>query len=175
MSITDKLYSTLGPAARVVAVVSAMARRDDAEATRLMDTAPLATYKAHDLEFWRLLHCAERMALHAALFIEQDAVLYVSRLGMLTALLHQDGYELDQGQTLLDAMDERKAFIAASWAAYATTCEQIGIEPLELLASVGVALSPVAKMLTAQDVEPDSELLGSASELMRQLSGKLQP
>ena len=115
------------------------------------------------------------MALHAALFIEQDAVLYVSRLGMLTALLHQDGYELDQGQTLLDAMDERKAFIAASWAAYATTCEQIGIEPLELLASVGVALSPVAKMLTAQDVEPDSELLGSASELMRQLSGKLQP
>ena len=113
------------------------------------------------------------MALHAALFIEQDAVLYVSRLGMLTALLHQSGYEINEAETMMDAMREAKESIAASWTAYATTCASIGIEPLELLASVGLALSPVAKMLTAQDVEPDSELLGSASELMRQLSGRI--
>ncbi|SCC92432.1 hypothetical protein THIX_20482 [Thiomonas sp. X19] len=174
MSINDKLYSTLGPAARVVAVVSAMSRRDDAETTRLMDTAPMATYKAHDLEFWRFLHCAERMALHTALFIEPAVTLYVSRLASLGILVHQDGgaFDVEAAERLVEAANEAVANIKAYWTAYTTTCADIGLEPVELLASVGAALSPTAKMLTGKDVEPEPELFASASALMRQLAGR---
>lgn len=170
--MTDKLYSTLGPAARVVAVVSAMARRDDPETTRLMDTAPLATYRAHDLEFWRLLHCAERMALYTLILIEQEATRYVAGLG---ALVHMtSGEECDP--EAFDRLSERIAEISASakayWVAYTAECDEIGIDPHDLLRGMGTELSPHARVLTQKDVELDTELLESATTLMRQLSGR---
>jgi len=173
MTVTDKLYSTLAPSARVVAVASAMARRDDAETTRLLDTAPLATYKAHDLEFWRLLHGAHRMALHAALLIEQDALLYVAGLGVLTGLLRQIDGDIEEAERLMDGMNDAVVSAKSYWQAYTATCAEIGLEPLELLAAMGVELSSVARMLlTEKEGEPDPELLASASEMMRILAGR---
>lgn len=174
MTVTDKMYSSLGPAARVVAVVSAMARRDDPETTRLMDTAPMATYKAHDLEFWRLLHGAERMALHTALFIEPEVIRYVAHLGMLVHLTSGDGCAPEEFDSLAERISEISASIKAYWLAYSTTCADIGLDPDELLRGVGAELSGQARILTSKEVEPDAELLASASALLRQLSGRLQ-
>ena len=171
--MTDKMYSTLGPAGRVVAVVSAMARRDDPETTRLLGTAPLATYKAHDLEFWRLLHGAERMALHTALFIEPEVIRYVAHLGMLVHMTSGDGCDPEAFDRLTERIAEISASIKAYWLAYSTTCASIGIDPDELLRGVGAELSDHARVLTAKDVEPDPELLASATSLMRQLSGRV--
>lgn len=172
MSINDKLYSTLGPAQRVVAVVSAMARRDDPETTRLMDTAPVSRYQAQDLEFWRRLRCAERMGMHALVMIEQEATTYLHRLAAMGILVHQPDFDLDMAHRLEALLTEAVASIKAYWLAYATTCADIGLEPVELLASMGVALSPAARMLTEKETEPDAELLASASALMQQLSGR---
>ena len=171
MTVTDKLYSTLAPAARVGAVVAAMSRRDDPETTRLMDTAPMATYKAHDLEFWRLLHCAERMALHTALLIEPEVIRYVAHLGMFVHLTNGDQCDPDEFDRLAERLAEISAIIKAYWIAYAETCASIGIDPDELLRGVGAELSSHARVLTAKDVEPDPELLASATDLMRQLAG----
>jgi hypothetical protein len=170
--MNDKAYSALGPAARVVAVVSAMARRDDPETTRLMQTAPLATYKAHDLEFWRLLHCAERMALHTALLIEPEVIRYVAHLGTLVHMTSGEGCDPEEFDRKYRAITEISASIKAYWLAYATTCASIGIDPDELLRGVGAELSDHARVLTAKDVEPDPELLASATALMRQLAGR---
>ena len=172
MTVTDKLYSSLGPAQRVVAVVSAMARRDDPETTRLMDTAPMASYKAHDLEFWRLLHCAERMALHTALFIEPEVIRYVAHLGMLVHLTSGDGCDPGEFDRLTERVAEISASIKAYWLAYTATCADVGIDPDELLRGVGAELSDHARILTRKDVEPDPELLASATALMQQLSGR---
>ncbi|MDE2174817.1 MAG: hypothetical protein KGJ54_05985 [Betaproteobacteria bacterium] len=172
MTVTDKLYSTLGPAARVVAVVSAMARRDDPETTRLMQTAPLATYRAHDLEFWRLLHCAERMALHAALLIEPEVIRYVAHLGILVHMTSGDECGPEEFDRLTESIAEISASIRAYWLAYSDACADIGIDPDELLRGVGAELSDHARVLIAKDVEPDPELLASATDLMRQLAGR---
>ena len=172
MTVTDKMYSALAPAGRVVAVVSAMARRDDAETTRLMNTAPLATYKAHDLEFWRLLHGAERMALHTALFIEPEVIRYVAHLGVLAHMTSGDGCDPEAFDRLTERVAEISASIKAYWLAYSTTCASIGIDPDELLRGVGAELSDHARILTRKEVEPDAELLASATDLMRQLSGR---
>ena len=172
MTVTDKLYSALGPAARVVAVVSAMARRDDPETTRLMQTAPLATYKAHDLEFWRLLHCAERMALHTALLIEPEVIRYVAHLGILVHMASGEGCDPDEFDRLTERLTEISASIKAYWLAYSDACASIGIDPDELLRGVGVELSSHARVLTAKDAEPDPALLASANDLMRQLAGR---
>ncbi len=75
---------------------------------------------------------------------------------------------------LTESITEISASIRAYWLAYATTCADIGLDPDELLRGVGVELSSHARVLTAKDTEPDPELLASASELMRQLSGRLQ-
>ena len=172
MTVTDKLYSTLGPAARVVAVVSAMARRDDPETTRLMQTAPLATYKAHDLEFWRLLHGAERLALHTALLIEPEVIRYVAHLGILVHMASGEGCDPDEFDRLTERLTEISASIKAYWLAYSDACASIGIDPDELLRGVGVELSSHARVLTAKDAEPDPELLASSTALMRQLAGR---
>lgn len=172
MTVTDKLYSALGPAARVVAVVSAMARRDNPETTRLMDTAPLATYRAHDLEFWRLLHSAERMALHTALFIEPEVIRYVAHLGTLVHMTSGEGCDPEAFDRLTERLKEISASVRAYWLAYSTTCASIGIDPDELLRGVGVELSSHARVLATKDTEPDPALLASASDLMRQLSGR---
>ena len=171
MTVTDKLYSTLAPAARVVAVASALARRDDAEASRLIDTAPLATYKAPDLEFWRLMHCAERMALHTALLIEPEVIRYVAHLGTLLHLTSGDDCDRDSFERMIERIAEINATVKAYWMAYAATCASIGLDPDELLRGVGAELSPHARVLTAKNVEADPELLASATELMRQLAG----
>ena len=174
MTVTDKLYSALAPAARVVAVVSAMARRDDPETTRLMQTAPLATYKAHDLEFWRLLHCAERMALHTALLIEPETMRYTAALGALIHCASSDNeFTPDEAETLLQTIARIGASIRGYWLAFTTTCAGIGLDPDELLRGVGAELSDHARTLTRKEVEPDAELLASAADLMRQLSGCL--
>ena len=172
MSITDKLYSTLGPAARVVAVVSAMARRDDAEATRLMDTAPQATYKAHDLEFWRLLHCAERMGLHTALFIEPEAARYMAALGMLVYMVKTDDADIQEVDGLIESLERIAAHVKSYWTAYTKTCADIGIDPDELLRGVGAELSEYARVLVNKTADPAPELLESATDLMRQLAGR---
>jgi hypothetical protein len=172
MTMTDKLYSTLGPAARVVAVVSALARRDDPETTRLMDTAPMATYRAHDLEFRRLLNCTERMALHAALFIEPEVMRYVAHLGVLVHLTSGEGCDPDEFDRMTALIEDVGASIKAYWTAYADTCARIGVDPDELLRGVGAELSDHARILTRKAVAPDAELLASATDLMRQLSGR---
>ncbi len=172
MTVTDKMYSALAPDARVVAVIAAMARRDDAETTRLMDTAPLATYRAHDLEFWRLLHCTERMALHAALFIEPEVMRYVAHLGILVHLTSGDDCDPDKFDRVVEGIDEISAAVRAYWLTFTDTCAGISIDPDELLRGVGAELSDHARILTRKDVEPDAELLASASALMRQLSGR---
>ncbi|MBW4046998.1 MAG: hypothetical protein HIU89_03430 [Proteobacteria bacterium] len=172
MTMTDKLYSTLGPASRVVAVVSALARRDDSETARLMDTAPMATYRAHDLEFWRLMHCTERMALRTALLLEPEVIRYVAHLDMLDHLTSGDGCNPDEFDRLTECIAEISASIKAYWMAYADTCGSIGLDPDELLRGVGVDLSPHARILTRKEIAPDAELLASATDLMRQLAGR---
>ena len=174
MTVTDKMYSALASDARVVAVIAAMARRDDAETTRLMDTAPLASYRAHDLEFWRLLHCAERMALHTALLIEPETMRYTAALGALIhfARAEEGEFTPDEAESLLQSIAKIGARIKAYWLAYTTTCADIGLDPDELLRGVGAELSDHASILTRKEVGPDAELLASATDLMRQLSGR---
>jgi hypothetical protein len=171
-TLNDKLYSVLTPHQRVVAMFAALARRDDAEATRLGDTAPVYSYRAHDLEFRRLLNCAERMALHAVLFVETEVVRYVAHLGMLVHMTSGDGCDPDEFDRLTERIEEIRASIRAYWLAYADTCASIGLDPDELLRGVGAELSSHARVLTRKDVEPDAELLASASDLMRQLAGR---
>ncbi|WP_156030154.1 hypothetical protein [Thiomonas sp. FB-Cd] len=169
--LTDKMYSTLTPQQRVVAMIAALGRRDEAEADRLGDTAPVHTYRAHDLEFRRLLNCAERMALHAALLIEPEVIRYVAHLGLLVHMTTGDECDPDEFDRLTERIEEVAASIKAYWIAYADACASIGLDPDELLRGVGAELSSHARVLTAKDVEPDPELLTSASDLMRQLAG----
>ena len=170
--LTDKLYSALTPSQRVAAMIAALGRRDEAEAERLGDTAPVHTYRAHDLEFRRLLNCAERMALHAALLIEPEVIRYVAHLGMLVHLTSGDGCDPDEFDRLAERIEEIATSIKAYWIAYADTCASIGIDPDELLRGVGAELSDHARILTRKEVEPDPELLESARTLMHQLAGR---
>ena len=170
--LTDKLYSALTPSQRVAAMVAALARRDDAEAERLGDTAPVHTYRAHDLEFRRLLNCAERMALHAALLIEPEVIRYVAHLGMLVHLTSGDGCDPDEFDRLAERIAEITAAVRSYWIAYADACASIGIDPDELLRGVGAELSEHSRVLTRKEVEPDPELFASATDLMRQLAGR---
>lgn len=171
-TINDRMYETLTPQQRVVAMIAALARRDDAEADRLGDTAPVHTYRAHDLEFRRLLSCAERMALHAALLIEPEVIRYAAHLGMLVHLTSDDECDPDEFDRLTARIEEVSGCIRAYWLAYAAACADIGIDPDDLLRGVGAGLSGHARILTRKEVEPDPELLESATELMRQLAGR---
>nr|WP_288121121.1 hypothetical protein [Thiomonas sp.] len=171
-TIDDRLYSTLTPPQRVAAMVATLARRDDAEAQRLGDTAPVYAYRAHDLEFRRLLSCAERMALHAALLIEPEVIRYVAHLGVLVHMTSGEDCDPDEFDRLAERIAEIKAAVRAYWLAYADACAEIGIDPDELLRGVGADLSDHARILTRKEVEPDPELLESATELMRQLAGR---
>ena len=170
--LTDKLYSTLTAQQRVAAVVSAMSRRDDPETTRLMETAPIATYKAHDLEFWRLLHCAERMALHAALFIEPETARYLAALGMLVYMVKTDDADPQEVDGLIESLGRIAAQVKAYWTAYAKTCADIGMDPDELLRGVGAELSDWARMMVNKNADPEPDVLESATDLMRQLAGR---
>lgn len=170
--LTDKLYATLTPSQRVAAMVAALARRDDAEAERLGDTAPVYSYRAHDLEFRRLLNCAERMALHMALLIEQEVIRYVVYLGVLVHDSRDGDCEHIAPDRLTERVTEISAAVKAYWTAYSNTCASLGIDPDELLRSVGVDLSAHARILTRKAIEPDPDLLESASTLMHQLAGR---
>ncbi len=171
-TINDRLYSTLTPQQRVVAMFAALARRDEAECTRLGDTAPVYSYRAHDLEFRRLLNCTERMALHTALLIEPEVIRYVAHLGMLVHLTSGDDCDPEQAEQIIARIEEISASIKSYWLAYSDTCAGIGIDPDELLRGVGAELSDHARILTRKDAEPNAELLASASNLMRQLAGR---
>jgi hypothetical protein len=171
-TINDRLYSTLTPQQRVVAMFAALARRDESECTRLGDTAPVHSYRAHDLEFRRLLNCTERMALHTALLIEPEVVRYVAHLGMLVYLTSDDDADPDKCERVVERIAEISGAIRTYWLAYSGACADIGIDPDELLRGVGAELSDHARVLTRKDVEPDAELLASSTDLMRQLSGR---
>ncbi len=173
MTVTDKLLATLTAEQRVSAVFSAMARHDGAETARLMDTAPLATYKARDLEFWRLLHCAERMALHTALLIETEATHYAVVVGsFVQAVTRKDGCDPDEFDRLDARITEILGSAKAYWLAYAETCASIGLDPDELLQGAGVELTPHARLVIGKDVQPEPELLESARVLMQTLAGR---
>ena len=172
MNLSDKLYATLTPSQRVAAMVAALARRDDSEAERLGDTAPVHTYRAHDLEFRRLLNCAERMALHTALLIEPEVIHYIVYLGVLVHMTSRDDFDPAEFDRLTERIAEISTAVRAYWTAYAETCASLSIDPDELLRGVGADLSAHARMLTRKEVEPDPELLESARTLMHQLAGR---
>ncbi len=111
------------------------------------------------------------MALHAALLIEPEVIRYVAHLGMLVHMTSGDGCNPDAFERVVERIAEISASIKAYWMAYADTCASIGLDPDELMRGVGAELSPHARVLTAKDVEPDTELLARATELMRQLAG----
>lgn len=129
-------------------------------------------YKAHDLEFWRLLHCAERMALRTALFIEPEAVRYAAALGMLVYMVKTEDADIEQVEGLIESLERIAASIAAYWLAYTTACADIVLDPDELLRGVGAELSEYARVLVNKNADPAPALLESATDLMRQLSGR---
>ncbi|SCC95423.1 hypothetical protein THIX_90192 [Thiomonas sp. X19] len=173
MNLHEKLYSTLTPQQRAVAMFAALARRDDAECDRLNESAPVYTYRAHDLEFRRLLTSSTFMALHTALFIEPEVARYLGCLASMAMLGLDDDVDVDEFNAVQDRFKRIGASVKAYWLAYAETCAGMGIDPDELLRGIGVELSEHARALIGKDVEPDPVLLASASELMGQLAGSV--
>lgn len=99
---------------------------------------------------------------------------YTAALGALIhfASAENDEFTPDEAENLLQSIARTGAGIRAYWLAFTTTCADIGLDPDELLRGVGAELSDHARILTRKEVEPDAELLASATDLMRQLSGR---
>ena len=86
-SVTDKTYRTLSPKERLRAVVSACARNDFTEASRLVDTCPQKKYRMPDADFGyplrALMNIAQSHELH----------LYRCALGVTLGTLMADCFE----------------------------------------------------------------------------------
>ena len=140
--ISDRLLSNLNPAQRCSAIFSALCREDFTEAERLADTAPTGTYVAAD--FFETFTRAMMVAALARGDIEQQvAGEWANRCFWATCL-----HDKDRDDNTLDAFWTAASYhrtrARSLWAAYAQTVSAAGMEPGEVMQSMG-GLSKLAQ------------------------------
>ncbi|MBU2761250.1 hypothetical protein [Acidithiobacillus sulfurivorans] len=140
--ISDHLLSNLNPAQRCSVIFSALCREDFTEANRLADTAPTAIYTAGD--FYNPFTRAMLTAALARGDIEQaTAQVWANRCFWATRL-HSEGIDDPSLDVFWSAATESRDRARSLWSAFAEAVTDAGMEPGEVMASMG-GLSKLAQ------------------------------
>ena len=170
MRLTDKAYQSISPHQRAAVTVAAMARADNAEATRLWNTAPRLTGWMADPQFTSLIRAFERMALRVALNIEQDAGVSLLCFAMVErGLNHAEEFTDDELGKLQARGKAARGSAAATWQAFSEVCQRYGIEPADTLDVFGASLSSHARDMLSD--EPTPPILEAMRELLAAILG----
>ncbi|MHB8247980.1 MAG: hypothetical protein ACYDB0_02015 [Acidithiobacillus sp.] len=156
-TIPDSLLANLTPMQRCGVIFSALSREDFAEANRLADTAPTGTYTAGD--FYAPFTRAMMVAALARGDIEREASSEWANRCFWATVLHQgrDDEKLDAFWT---AGSYHQTRAGSLWAAYAQAVTDAGLDPGEVMRSMG-GLSKLAQesVDASTEAEPDPDAM----------------
>ena len=140
--IPDRLLANLNPMQRCSVIFSALGRGDTTEASRLADTAPTATYTAGDFynEFTRMMMVS---GLARGDIEHQAGEEWHSRC-MWVALEHKGGIDEEKLDALWAAGTLYQTRTGSLWKAYAQVMADAGLDPGEVMRSMG-GLSKLAQ------------------------------
>ena len=148
MQIKPIIYQNLTAQQRVIAVIEAFARKDNAEVDRLIDSCPKKTYQLNDWAFSRGLQKLMHMTLHVECMLYRKAMVV-----MLALMAEQD--------ELIDPMLQS---ISDTQAAWKETLETIGISPETVQKASGTEplfLELMAELMPEPDPENVAKLAAS--------------
>lgn len=162
-SLSDSLLSNLTPAQRCSVIFSALSREDHTEAHRLADTAPTAIYAAGD--FYNPFTRAMLTAALARGDIEQATAQEWANRCFWVTKLHSEGIDDPSLDTFWSAATESRDRARSLWSAFAEAVTDAGMEPAEVMASMG-GLSKLAQGVVDDervDADPDALELYTAT------------
>ncbi|WP_437560200.1 hypothetical protein [Acidithiobacillus sulfuriphilus] len=137
-------------------IFSALSREDFEEANRLADTAPTGTYTAGD--FYNPFTRAMLVAALARGDIEQQAGEEWQARCFWATMLHDEGKDDETLDAFWTAASYHRTRAGSLWAAYAQAVTDAGIDPAEVMQSMG-GLSKLAQesVDACTEAEPDAD------------------
>lgn len=138
-ALADKVYATLTPTQRASAFVSALARKDFTESRRLKETAPVYSYRTHDLMFFHamdrglVLATIAGSAMERAMITGLSALLAVGQEVIADLQAPNIPYDGKPGDAMIALYIACERTIRMTWAAYAEAATLAGFDPQELL------------------------------------------
>ncbi len=160
--ISDSLLGNLTPAQRCSVIFSALSREDHNEASRLADTAPTGIYTAGD--FFQMFTRAMLTAALARGDIEQATAQEWANRCFWVTKLHSEGADSPSLDIFWSAATESRNRARSLWSAFAEVVTDAGMEPGEVMASMG-GLSKLAQGVVDDegvDADPDALALYTA-------------
>lgn len=151
-AVADRLLENLNPAQRCSVIFSALSREDFEEASRLADTAPTGIYKAGD--FYNQFTRAMMVASLARGDIEQQTAEEWANRCFWVTQLHR-GQDEAVMEAFWNAAICHQSRAGSLWAAYAQAVTDAGMNPGEVMQSIG-GLSKLAQgsLDDGTEVEP---------------------
>lgn len=164
-ALSDSLLSNLTAPQRCSVIFSALGREDFSEANRLADTAPTAIYAAGD--FYNPFTRAMLTAAVARGDIEQaTAQVWANRCFWVTKL-HSEGIDDPSLDIFWSAATESGDRARSLWSAFAEAVTDAGMEPGEVMASMG-GLSKLAQgVVDDERVDADPDALELYTAMMK--------
>ena len=165
-NLSDSALSNLNPAQRCSVIFSALSREDFPEANRMADTAPTKAYVAAD--FFETFTRAMMVAALARGDIEQQAGEEWQARCFWATCLHNK----DRDEATLDAFWTAAGYhrtrARSLWAAYAQVMTDAGMDPGEVMRSMG-ALSKLAQdsVDACTEAEPDPEAVALYAAMLK--------
>jgi hypothetical protein len=150
MALADAVYKGLRPQERVRATVAAMARGDEDEQRRLMDTCPHKAYTMADARFvWPLKGLAAMSAAHHALRLQLMAN-FVGSL-FVGAAVKPESEGFVASQETADTLHETTVSVfKAREEAWSAFCAHVGIGTADAAAMVGRGFGQSCMEITAE-------------------------
>ena len=165
-TIPDSLLANLTPMQRCGVIFSALSREDFAEANRLADTAPTGTYTAGD--FYAPFTRAMMVAALARGDIEQQAASEWANRCFWATMLHNEDRDDEKLDAFWRAASYRRTRAGSLWAAYAQVVTDAGLDPGEVMRSMG-GLSKLAQesVDASTEAEPDPDALALYAAMLK--------
>ena len=165
-TIPDSLLANLKPMQRCSVIFSALGRGDTTEASRLADTAPTATYTAGNFynEFTRMMMVS---GLARGDIEHQAGEEWHSRC-FWAVRLHVAGPNDETLDTLWDAADYHQTRTGSLWKAYAQVMADAGMDPGEVMRSMGGLSKLAQKSVDAStEAEPCPDALALYAAMLK--------
>lgn len=153
-SLSDSLLGNLTPSQRCSVIFSALGREDFTEANRLADTAPTGAYTAGD--FFQMFTRAMLTAALARGDIEQATAQEWANRCFWVTKLHGEGADSPSLDIFWSAATESRDRARSLWSAFAEAVTDAGMEPAEVMASIG-GLSKLAQGTLEDEDMPSAE------------------
>ena len=164
--IPDRLLSNLNPMQRCSVIFSALGRGDTTEASRLADTAPTATYTAGNFynEYTRMMMVS---GLARGDIEHQAGEEWQSRC-FWAVRLHVAGPNDETLDALWDAATLYQTRAGSLWNAYAQVMADAGLDPGEVMRSMGGLSKLAQKSVDAStEAEPDPTAVELYAAMLR--------